>query len=64
MTDHELQLKAVALRRAMAGGCFNPLEFERFGNCGEFAIIKTQAAVLIPSNSMELEIFTGITGRN
>ena len=59
MTDHELRLKAVALHRDFKG-----LEFETFGNCGEFAIIKTPAAVLIPSNSMELEILTGITGRN
>ena len=35
------------------------LEFEGFGNCGEFAIIRNRAGeaslVLIPSNSMELE---------
>ena len=36
-----------------------PLEIERFGNCGEFAIIKSRQgqmrSVLIPSNSMGLE---------
>jgi hypothetical protein len=34
---------------------FKPAKFERFGNCGEFAIIKRRAAVFIPSNSTELE---------
>ena len=38
-----------------------PIEFERFGNYGEFAMIRNQAGearpVLIPSNSMELEIW-------
>jgi hypothetical protein len=38
-----------------------PLEFERFGNCGDFAIIKNQAGepnrTLIPSNS------TGLSNR-
>ena len=115
MTDHELQLKAVTLRRAAVvasailadvepgfqpggkkrrvceavrnpvvrlksrrpsgrqdaalygrQGCpplhprrdFKPLEFERFGNCGGFAIIKRQAAVLIPSNTTGLEMAT------
>ena len=32
-----------------------PLEFEGFGNCGEFAIIKRRAVVLIPSNSTGLK---------
>ena len=36
-----------------------PIEFERFGNCGEFAIIGSPALettpVLIPSNSTDLE---------
>ncbi len=40
-----------------------PLEFERF-NCGEFAIIKQQAAVLIPSNSRGLELASGIASQN
>ena len=57
MTDHELQLNAVALRRD-----FQPLEFDEFGNCGRFATIKSQAdkpyLVLIPSNSTELEMTT------
>ena len=64
MSDIELQLKAVSSRRAMFRHNSKPLEFESFGNCGEFAIIKTPAAVLIPSNSMELEISFCITGRN
>jgi hypothetical protein len=59
MTDHELQLKAVALRRY-----FKPLAFEGFGNCGEFAIIKRQAAVLIPSNSTGFELETDVTSHN
>lgn len=33
-----------------------PIEFERFGNCGEFAAIQRRAAILIPSNSTGLEI--------
>jgi hypothetical protein len=32
-----------------------PIEFDGFGNCGEFATIKNQAAVLIPSNSTGFE---------
>ena len=59
MTDHELQLKAIALHRAV-----NPLEFEGVGNCGEFAIIKILAAVLIPSNSTGLEMTTGVESRH
>ncbi len=63
MTDRELQLKSVALR------CNSkPLEFERFGNCGEFAIIKKSGgrsmAVLIPSNSTELELAAGVVPRD
>jgi len=46
-------------RRAPVSRNSKPLEFEGFGNCGEFAIIRNQAGVtcpvLIPSNSMELE---------
>lgn len=36
-----------------------PIEFERFGNCGEFATIKTQTSewtpIPIPSNSTGLK---------
>ena len=59
MTDRELHLKAVALRRDFKG-----LEFETIGNCGEFAIIKILAAVLIPSNSTGLEMTTGVESRH
>ena len=45
--------------RSMDFARFNPLEIERVGNCGEFAIIKTLAGLptpfLIPSNLMELK---------
>ena len=63
MTDHELQLKAVALR------CDSkPIEFDGFGNCGEFAIIKRQAGklgwILIPSNSRELEVATQVASHD
>jgi hypothetical protein len=38
---------------------FKPIEFERFGNCGEFAMIRNLTGeispVLIPSNSTGLE---------
>ncbi len=38
---------------------FNPIEFDGFGNCGEFAIIKSRAdetsLILIPSNSTGLK---------
>ena len=48
-------------RRAPASRNSKPLEFERFRNYGGFAIIKNQPTtalpVLIPSNSMELEIW-------
>jgi hypothetical protein len=61
-TQHESQTFLVmklstpiaALTLAGAFG-FKPLDFERFGNCGEFAIITRWAAVLIPSNSTGLE---------
>jgi hypothetical protein len=58
MTDRELQLKAVRLRHDS-----KPLEFETFINCGEFAIIKRQAAVLIPSNSRGLETGSKLSPR-
>jgi hypothetical protein len=45
-----------------------PIEFEAFGNCGEFAIIKTQTCepnrVLIPSNSRGLETRSAATSCN
>jgi hypothetical protein len=45
-----------------------PIEFEGFGNYGEFAIIKRQAVepgwVLIPSDSTGLESATGVSSRN
>jgi hypothetical protein len=39
----------------LAGRFVKPLEFERFGNCDGFAVIKLAAMVLNPSNSMGLE---------
>ena len=42
-------------RRAPASRNSKPLKFDGFGNCGEFAIIKRRATVLIPSNSTGLE---------
>jgi hypothetical protein len=54
MTDQEFQ--------------FKPAEFERFGNYGEFAIIKRQAGkpggILIPSNSRGLEVATHVASHN
>ena len=45
--------------RRASGRNSKPLEFERFGNCGEFATIRARrphhCPVLIPSNSRELE---------
>ena len=46
---------------------FKPLEFERFGNYGEFATIKSHAGgltpVLIPSNSMGLKTSANAVSR-
>ena len=48
-----------SISRSGAAPDSKPLEFERFGNCGEFATIRIQAnklhLVLIPSNSTGLE---------
>ena len=46
-------------RSVPASRNFKPIEFEGFGNCGEFAIIKSQAdeshLFLIPANSTGLK---------
>ena len=52
---------SVLPKRAEFGGI---VTFEGFGNCGEFAIIKTPAAVLIPSNSTGLEMTTSVVARH
>jgi hypothetical protein len=63
MIDHELQIKAVALRCGSKS-----LEFDGFGSYPEFAIIeelgRRSAPVLIPSNSMGLEFQAVATPRN
>ena len=50
-------------RRVPASPNSKPIEFDGFGNCGEFAIIKRQGGglgwILIPSNSRGLELATG-----
>ena len=47
---------------------FKPIEFDGFGNCGEFAIIKTYASktrpVLIPSNSTGLKTSASVVSRD
>ena len=54
--------------RGMDCARFNPIEFDGFGNCGGFAIIKHQAhetnLILIPSNSMGLKTRTATISPN
>jgi len=68
MTNRELQLKSFALRCPLAGGYSKPREFEKFGNYGEFAIIKKSGgevpSVLIPSNSTGLKLAAGVVPRD
>jgi len=59
-TLHALRLGLRPQPRSVPVGQHSkPIEFDGFGNCGEFAIIKSQAdepcLVLIPSNSTGLE---------
>ncbi len=52
----EIRTNRIVTESLAGASNFKPLESERFGNYGEFAMIKPAAVVLIPSNSMGLEM--------